>query len=135
MIGNVKDAARKFVDLFSPTSLQPIPQTQTRSKKVVDTEKKQKQFKILKDLFVKEMKNVLMAIHEEWSEFSKNNLSQYLHFDADLSAESMAFYKNMFFYLSKDDQIQYVCIVFEITSLLTITFLQCPHKIFHFFRR
>ncbi|KAH9403752.1 Integrator complex subunit 10 [Tyrophagus putrescentiae] len=105
MIGNVKDAARKFVDLFSPTSLQPIPQTQTRSKKVVDTEKKQKQFKILKDLFVKEMKNVLMAIHEEWSEFSKNNLSQYLHFDADLSAESMAFYKNMFFYLSKDDQI------------------------------
>lgn len=109
MIGNVKDAAKKFADLFSPTSLQPIPQTQTRSKKVVDTEK-QKQFKILKDLFIKEMKNVLMAIREEWSEFSKNNVAQSLQFEDNLSSEKMAFYKNMFFHLSKDDQIQYVFI-------------------------
>lgn len=107
IIGNVKEAAKKFVDLFSPTSLQPVPQTQTRSKKVVDTEK-QKQFKILKDLFIEEMKNVLMSIHEEWSEFSKNNLAQCLQFEGNLSSENRAFYKNMFFHLSKDDQIKYV---------------------------
>ena len=136
--GNVSDAAAQFADLFSVAALQPVLQTQTRSKKS-DAQDRAKQFQQLKDLFIGEMMHILLAISDDWSDYSKKDLTSFFKESPVESEDPLKkdigknYYKNLFYKLKPKDQIKYVDYVHLSLSIVHVSQIMqsCFLKVLH----